>query len=64
MASVVGDHQPIAATRYLIHHVVLLSKLPQDDDYNAKYERCLVESALDALHTLQNSQSGEVLSRL
>jgi hypothetical protein len=55
MASVASNHQPMAATWYLIHHVVLPPKLPQDDDYHADYERHLVESALNALHALQNS---------
>jgi hypothetical protein len=58
MTSVTGDHQPIAATRYLIHHVVLPPKLPQDDDYQANHERHLVESALNALHALQDKVQG------
>lgn len=58
MASVAGNHQPIAATWYLIHHVVLPPKLPQDDDYHADYERHLVKSALNALHALQNNVQG------
>jgi hypothetical protein len=52
MASLLGDHQPVAATRYLINHVVLPPKLSQDDDYYQNHERHLVEFALNTLHAL------------
>jgi hypothetical protein len=34
---------------YLINHVFLPPKVPQEDDYNADYERLLLKVVLDAL---------------
>lgn len=49
-----GGKSPTAeATSYLVNHVALPPKLPQADDFDADHERCLLDTTLGALHTLE-----------
>ena len=45
----------VGATLYLTHHVVLPPKLPQEDDFDAHYDRCLLDTTICALQALQES---------
>ncbi|KAL4994276.1 hypothetical protein BDV10DRAFT_189152 [Aspergillus recurvatus] len=52
------------ASLYLFHHVFLPPKLPQKDDYNARYELILLDTVIDTLkkfRTLVPNQHRQVL---
>ncbi|KAF1915062.1 hypothetical protein BDU57DRAFT_539445 [Ampelomyces quisqualis] len=42
------------AATYLINHIVLPPKLPQESDYNAPYEDCLIDATICALLDLRD----------
>ncbi|KAF9695776.1 hypothetical protein EKO04_006190 [Ascochyta lentis] len=55
-----GGQCPTAeATSYLVHHIALPPKLPQADDYDAKHERCLLSTTLEALRSLKSSVTSQ-----
>lgn len=45
----------VDATLHLIHHVVLPPNMPQEDDSDARYDRCLLETVIRALQVLRES---------
>jgi hypothetical protein len=51
-----------SAISYIIDHVFLPPKLPQEDDYNANYERRLVSCVRDALKSFEALAGSEALS--
>ncbi|KAE8440778.1 hypothetical protein EG329_006578 [Mollisiaceae sp. DMI_Dod_QoI] len=44
-----NNNLPSGAIMYLIHHVFLPPKLPQEDDFDTKYEAILVDITIDSL---------------
>ncbi|GLA78843.1 hypothetical protein AtubIFM55763_000735 [Aspergillus tubingensis] len=46
-------------TIYLLHHVFLPPKLPQEDDYNASHESALLDGVIDALALFQEYSHGQ-----
>ncbi|OJK01293.1 hypothetical protein ASPACDRAFT_51200 [Aspergillus aculeatus ATCC 16872] len=46
-------------SRYLLHHVFLPPKLPQEDDYNAVHETVMLDSVIDALARFQDYWQGQ-----
>ncbi|KAL5118323.1 hypothetical protein ACEQ8H_003833 [Pleosporales sp. CAS-2024a] len=54
MASSGGLPITAAAAKYIIRHVVLPPKLPQESDYKAEHEKCLIDSVILALQDLQD----------
>ncbi|KAJ4362800.1 hypothetical protein N0V95_001292 [Ascochyta clinopodiicola] len=59
MAPSSGQLPSATATIYLVHHVALPPKLPQADDYEAEYERCLLNTTLEALRDLRSSVASQ-----
>ncbi|KAF9695348.1 hypothetical protein EKO04_006312 [Ascochyta lentis] len=55
MATADGRWLSVDATLYLIHHVVLPPQLPQENDFDAHYDRCLLETIICALQALRES---------
>jgi hypothetical protein len=53
----IPDQQSLSvdATLYLTHHVVLPPKLPQEDDFDARHDRCLLDTVVCALQALRES---------
>ena len=47
------------ALMYLIHHIFLPPKLPQEDDYDSEDESTLLNITLDALRRFQNCVIGD-----
>jgi hypothetical protein len=56
------------ATAYIFHHLVLPSKLPQEDDHNAAHEQALFEVVIQALENLKcfvnNEHVGPVVAAI
>ena len=48
-----GNRTPLAAIIYMIHHVFLIPKLPQEDDFDPQHERVLLETTIDALRNFK-----------
>ena len=47
------------ALMYLIHHIFLPPKLPQEDDHDSEYETTLLNITLNALQRFQSSIIGD-----
>ena len=54
MAPSSRDHPSVGAISYLINHVVLPPKLPQEDDHDAKHEQHIFHFMIGALQDLHN----------
>jgi hypothetical protein len=52
------------AAAYLVHHVVLPPKLPQQNDYDASHEHCLIDVVICALQDLRDDMEGQDLKDL
>ena len=59
MAPSNGLDPSAAAISYLVHHIVLPPKLPQQDDRHVEHEKCVVELTLCALQDLQGHVKAE-----
>lgn len=53
------DKMETEALRYLIHHIVLPPKLPQEDDWSASNERALLNHTVRAFRDLHNTLAVE-----
>jgi hypothetical protein len=64
MAPSDGLPMTASAAAYLVHHVVLPPKLPQEDDYNASHEHCLIDVVICALQDVRDDVKGQDLRDL
>ena len=53
MDSATSNRTPLAAIIYMIHHIFLPPKLPQEDDFDPQHEKILLNTVGDTLRTFK-----------
>lgn len=54
MNRITRDGLPLGAIMYLIHHIFLPPKLPQEDDFDSEFETILLDTVIDNLLKFKN----------